>query len=167
MKRHRTEVVEEYPECQWGVQPKGNPWIWGWITAENIGVKIKGKKAMIDIAVEVDDSLLSPADASLIQIMKLSQKQDIVVMWDFKCLDTCWNSCFAKSNKSHKVHIGRWCVLLNDVIPMCVNVLQDRPNLQSHSDFCTPGIAISSTQNPWPCPLLYWFLLTPGSFLRR
>lgn len=70
-------------------------------------MKIKGKKAIIDTAVEVDDSLLSPADASLIQIMKLSQKQDIVVMWDFKCLDIYWNSCFAKSNKYDKVHIGR------------------------------------------------------------
>lgn len=57
-------------------------------------MKIKGKKAIIDIAMEVDDSLLSPADASLIQIMKLSQKQDIVVMWDFKCLDICWELLF-------------------------------------------------------------------------
>lgn len=136
-------MVEVYHRWQWGVQLNANPWIHGWITADNIWVRIKGKKIIIDIAVEVDDSLLSPADASLIQIMKLSQKQYIVVMWDFKCLDICWKSCFAKSNKSDKVHSGRWCVLFN-VIPIClISAFSYRPILQPHPDLSTPGIPIS------------------------
>lgn len=99
IKIHKTEVGEENPRCEGGVLLNGDPWICEWITGEDIWAQTKGKKIIMDIAVEVDDSLLSPAAASLVQIMKLSQKQDRGVTWDFKCLGICWKPCFAKSKK--------------------------------------------------------------------